>query len=109
MYKPTKIIELLGGTGSMSLAAAREKIASVSIARNEAHMNFMREYVIASIVAENIGKIDEGFLCSRFLSRHNSLESAGSGDQAAVAAAAEVAQAPNKPSSSSSSSASEDE
>ena len=98
MLSATRAVELNGGIGKLAIACTRKNIPCIVFARNQAHIEVMKETMEATIISENIDGLDKGLLSKRFLSRARSLgkESAGSdagGSEIAPAAAAASAAA----------------
>ena len=92
MLKPTRVCELAGGVGKLSLACVRLNIPGMVFARNETHVEVIKEAMEAIIISENIDRIDRGFLSKRYMSRARSLgaSSAGAGSAAGESAATDV-------------------
>ena len=74
MYYPSRVVEFNLSLGPLPLACARSSVMIVTFARSPKHEQLAHEYMLATVVSENIDRVDDGFLGRRFLSRKRSLE-----------------------------------
>ena len=88
MWDPTVSCYPYLGNGTEALAHVRSKIPLVAFGVSHAHLQFVREWCVASIIIEQLNGVDDGFRVRRFLTRVESLGGTSTASMAARTAAA---------------------
>ncbi len=86
MWEPTVSCYPYLGNGQEALAHVRSNVPLVAFGVSLAHLQFVREWCVASILMEQLNSVDDGFRVRRFLSRAESLGGASAASTAASAA-----------------------